>query len=87
MYKLVYYFRKTRGLASKKHEYERYVENGGWRLRRHAIHYISEILKQDYIKAGYATETIVGGIYLYKSEKTEQGDRIVTEIEIKAEKV
>lgn len=88
MYKLVYYFKRTEGLVSEKRDYERYEdESTKFRLRRNAIHFISEILKQDYIKAGYAAETIVGGISLYKSEKAEYGDRMITEIMIKAEKV
>lgn len=88
MYTLVYYFKKTKGLASKERDYERYEdESTRFRLRRNAIHYISEILKQDYIKEGYTTEPVVGGISLYKSEKNEYGDRMITEIMIKAEKV
>lgn len=86
MYQLVYYIKRTEGLAAKEKEYERYEQNVVFRLRRNAIHYISEILKQDYISEGFAAEPRVGGIYLYKSEKTEQGDRKITEIIIKAEK-
>lgn len=87
MYKLVYYIKRTEGLTSKEQKFERYENDVyGFRLRRNAIHFISEILKQDYIKAGYAAETIAGGISLYKSEKTEYGDRMITEIMIKAEK-
>ena len=35
---------------------------------------------------GFATEPRVGGIYCYKSEKTAQGERKITEIIIKVEK-
>ena len=87
MYQLVYYIKKTKGLTSKEQEYERYENDVVFRLRRNAIHYISEILKQDYISEGYAAETRVGGIYLYKNERTAAGDREITEIIIKAEKV
>lgn len=87
MYQLVYYIKRTEGLTSKEQEYKRYEKDIVFRLRRNAIHYISEILKQDYIAEGYAAETRVGGIYLYKSKKTAQGDREITEIIIKAEKV
>lgn len=87
MYKLVYYIKKTEGLAFKEQEYNRYEQESVFRLRRDALRYIQEILKQDYIAQGYATEDRKGGIYLYKSESTEQGDREITEIIIKAEKV
>lgn len=86
MYKLVYYIKRTEGLTSKEQEYNRYEKEEAFRLRRNAIHYIQEILKQDYIAQGYAAEERVGGIYLYKSERTEYGDLEVTEIMIKAEK-
>lgn len=86
MYKLVYYIKRTEGLTSKEQEYKRYEKEGVFRLRKNAIHYIREILKQDYIGQGYATEERVGGIYLYKNERTTQGDREITEIIIKAEK-
>ena len=86
MYKLVYYIKRTEGLTSKEQEYKRYEKEGMFRLRRNALHYIQEILKQDYIAQGYASEPRVGGIYLYKSERTKQGDREITEIIIKAEK-
>lgn len=86
MYQIVYYIKRTEGLTSKEQEYNRYESEEKFRLRRNAVHYIQEILKQDYIAQGYATEPRVGGIYLYKSERTEHGDLEVTEIMIKAEK-
>ena len=87
MYKLVYYIKRTEGLTSKEQEYKRYEKNGEkFRLRRNALHYVLEILQQDYIKQGYATEVGVGGIYCYKSGRNEQGDREITEIMIIVEK-
>lgn len=86
MYKLVYYIKRTEGLTSKEQEFNRYEKEVEFRLRRNALRYIQEILKQDYIAQGYAAEPRVGGIYLYKSERTSQGDLEVTEIIIKAEK-
>jgi hypothetical protein len=88
MYKVVYYIKRTEGLTLKEQEYKRYENNNAkFRLRRNALHYITEIVRSEYIKNGYATEAIVGGIYCYKSEKTANGDREITEMLIKAEKV
>lgn len=87
MYKLVYYIKKTEGLTSKEQEYKRYERNGEeFRLRRNALHYVMDIVKEEYIGEGYATEPRVGGIYCYKSERTAKGDREITEIMVKVEK-
>lgn len=87
MYRLVYYIKRTEGLTSKEQEFKRYESNGEeFRLRRNALHYVLEILQQDYRSQGYATEQRVGGIYCYKNERTAQGDREITEIIIKVEK-
>lgn len=87
MYKLVYYIKKTEGLTSKEQEYKRYERNSEeFRLRRNALHYVLDIIQQEYIGEGYATEPRVGGIYCYKSIKTAQGDREITEIMVKVEK-
>lgn len=86
MYQIVYYIKVTDGLSSKKQEYNRYKTAGTFRLRRNALHYIIEILKQDYIEQGFAADQIVGGIYCFKNEKTAVGDRKITEIMVKAEK-
>lgn len=87
MYKVVYYIKRTEGLTSKEQEYKRYESNNAnFRLRKNALHYISDIMQNEYREEGYATEPRVGGIYCYKSEKTANGDREITEILIKAEK-
>ena len=87
MYRLVYYIKRTEGLTSKEQEYRRYVSNSEeFRLRRDALHYVLEILQEDYRNQGYATEPRVGGFYGYKSEKTANGDREITEVMIKVEK-
>lgn len=84
MYKIVYYYRET--VDNRRNEYNRNETEGKFRLRRNAMHYIREILKQDYIEQGFAIEQIVGGIYCYNSEKIENGGRKIIEIAIKAEK-
>lgn len=86
MYQIVYYIKTTNGLSYKEQEYSRHETAGAFRLRRNALHYVIEILKQDYIEQGFAADQIVGGIYCYKSEKTAQGDRKITEIMVKVEK-
>ena len=87
MYTLVHYFKQTEGLASKEQDYQRNDNNGEvFRLRRDALHFVLEIVQQEYRDLGFATEPRVGGIYCFKSEKTAQGDRKITEIIIKVEK-
>jgi hypothetical protein len=84
----VYYIKRTEGLTAKEQEYKRYESNSAeFRLRKNALHYILDIMQSEYRANGYATEARVGGIYCYKSEKTANGDREITEILIKAEKV
>lgn len=83
MYQLVYYYRETTGSVVVKREYR----SNEFRLRRNALHYLLEIVQSDYRADGYGTEQIVGGINCYKSEKTENGGRKITEITIKVEKV
>lgn len=82
MYKLVYYYKETTG--SKVIE-RKYVGEE-FRLKRRALHFLREIVKECYINDDYATEDIVGGLNCYKSEKTVEGNRKVTEILIKIEK-
>lgn len=84
MYALVYYYKETEGLASKEKEYHR---GEVFRLRKNALHYVLDIVQQDYRNLGFATGIMVGGIYCYKSEITDKGNRKITEIEIKIEKV
>lgn len=86
MYKLNYYSKITEGLASKEQEYE-YLGTGEiFRLRRNALHYLFETVQSEYNSMGYGTEKKVGGLYCYKSEKTEKGDRRIIEMLIKVEK-
>ena len=86
MYKLNYYIKQTESLSSKEQDYE-YLRTGEFfRLRRNALHYLLDTVQNEYKSMGYATEARVGGIYCYKSEKTAQGDRRLTEILIKVER-
>lgn len=84
MYKIVEYHRVTTGSEVFENQYENSDE---FRLRRSALHYVVDSLQSDYKEAGYATETRVGGIFCYKSEKTEKEVRKITEILIKVEKI
>ena len=83
MYTLIYNVRETEGNKVSEREYR----GEEWRLRRTALNYLREIVRESYIENGYGTENIVGGIQCYKSEKTNKDERKITEIRIKVEKV
>ena len=57
-----------------------------FRLRRNALHYLFDIVQNEYRERGYATEVRVGSLYCYKSDKTDKGNRKIIEILIKVEK-
>ena len=86
MYKLNYYSKKAENLSNKEQNYEYLGMGEFFRLRRNALHYLFDIVQNEYKAMGYATEVRVGSLYCYKSVKTAQGDRKVTEILIKVEK-
>lgn len=86
MYKLNYYGRLTEGLASKEQSFEYTGTGESFRLRRNALHYLFDIVQNEYRAMDYATEKRVGSLYCYKSEKTDEGDRKIMEIIIKVEK-
>ena len=83
MYKIVEHQTITNGTEVFKNESE-YIKS--FRLRRNALHFVLEIMQNDYRKEGYGTEPVVGGISCYKSEKTSKGKRVITEVIIKVEK-
>lgn len=88
MYQIVYYNRITENLNAESQEFQRREnKNEKFRLRRTALHYVFECLEGFYRNSGYATEKIVGGINCYKSEKTDNGNRKITEIRVKVEKL
>jgi hypothetical protein len=84
MYTLIYYVTETKGTEVIEREYHYSDE---YRLRRNALHYLREIVQNDYREEGYATSLLAGGLYCIKSEKTDKGERKTTEIRIKVEKV
>lgn len=86
MYRLVYYRKITEGLSNKEKEYEYCFTGETFRLRKNALHYLLEIVQNEYKAIGYATEVRVGSIYCYRSEKTAQGDRKIIEFLIKVER-
>lgn len=86
MYKLNYYSRSIADNADKEQKFE-YIGMGEFfRLRRNALHYLFDIVQNEYRESGYATEVRVGSLYCYKSDKTDKGNRKIIEILIKVEK-
>lgn len=86
MYKLNYYCKLTESLSSKEQKYEYLGMGEYFRLRRNALHYLFDIVQNEYKAMGFATEERVGSLYCHKGEKTAQGDRKITEIIIKVER-
>ena len=84
MYILNYYVTESEGNKVSENEYS---NNEEFRLRKNALHYLWEIVQSNYRKCGYATSHFVGGLYCYKSEITDKGERKVKEIRIKVERV
>lgn len=86
MYKLNYYEKSIADNENKEQKFE-YIGMGEFfRLRRNALHYLYDIVQNEYKEQGYATEVRVGSLYCYKSKKTDEGNRMITEILIKVEK-
>lgn len=86
MYKLNYYSRTIADNANEEQKFE-YISTGEFfRLRRNALHYLFDIVQNNYRESGYTTEVRVGSLYCYKSNKTVEGDRKIIEILIKVEK-
>lgn len=86
MYKLNYYGRTFADNANEEQKFKSFDMGESFRLRRNALHYLFEIVQNEYRERGYATEVRVGSLYCYKSEKTDDGNRKITEILIKVEK-
>ena len=86
MYKLNYYTRTIADNADKEQKFEYFGMGEFFRLRRNALHYLFDIVQNEYRERGYATEVRVGSLYCYKSDKTAEGNRKITEILIKVEK-
>ena len=86
MYKLNYYSKQTESLSSKEQNYEYLGMGEFFRLRKNALHHLFEIVQRDYREQGWATEVGIGCLHCYKSKKTAEGKREITEILIKVEK-
>jgi hypothetical protein len=82
MYTLVYRRKETEGSNIVKSAYT----SGDFRLKKNALHYLWEIVQNEYREMGYATEIKVGGLYCYTSCKHAQGERKIIEEWIKVEK-
>lgn len=83
MYKLNYYGKST---AENGKTFKYQIEGECFRLRKNALHYLFDMVQSDYREKGYATEERVGGLYCYKSKKTNGSDRKISEVIIKVEK-
>lgn len=82
MYKVVYYHKETIGKEVELNV----VEGDTFRLRRNALHFILDIIQNDYREDGWGTEPIKGGVSCYKSIKTDNRDRKLKEVKIVVEK-
>lgn len=83
MYTLVYYVRQKKG----NEVFENIYVGEEYRLRNNALHYLREIVQNDYRENGYGTEERVGSIYCNKSKLNKKGEREIEEVLIKVEKV
>lgn len=79
MYTLYYYYTETTSSNVKEREYE----SGKFRLRRDALKFVLQNVKNIYKKIGYTTTPIVGGLYCFKHERTEEGEYKLIELRIK----
>ena len=86
MYKLNYYGRSIGDNADKEQKFEYFGIGEFFRLRRNALHYLFDIVQNEYRERGYETEVRVGSLYCYKSDKTNDKKRKIIEILIKVEK-
>lgn len=86
MYKLNYYSKTIADNAKGEQKFEYNTEGERFRLRRNALHYLFDMVQNEYKEKGYATEKRVGGLYCYKSVKTAEGSRKIIEILIKVER-
>ena len=86
MYKLNNYARTITNNADKEQDFEYLGMTEFFRLKKNALHYLFDIIQNEYRNQGWATEVRVGSLYCYKSKITAEGKREVTEILIKVEK-
>ena len=82
MYKLNYYGRSIADNADKEQKFEYFGMGEFFRLRRNALHYLFDIVQNEYKERGYATEVRVGSLYCYKSTKGRKGINLCAQIVI-----
>lgn len=86
MYKLVYNYKETE--EDKVLVEKEYFFGDTFRLKRFAVHYLLDIIQNEYIEEGYGTEQITGGaIYCYKTELTAEKKRKAIEWTICVKKI
>ena len=83
MYKLNYY---GKSIAENGETFKYQIEGECFRLRRNALRYLFDLVQSDYREKGYNTEERSGSLLCYKSEKTNEDNRKISEIVIKVEK-
>lgn len=86
MYKLNYYKKSITDNEVNQEKFDYLGMGEFFRLRRNALNYLYDVVQSEYREQGYATEKRVGGLYCYKSCKTTEEKREITEILIKVEK-
>lgn len=82
MYTLVYYVRRTEGEEVYENEYP----GEEFRLKKNALHFLREILREGFIENGYTVEDIKNGLNCYKSKKNAKGVRETINTRIRIEK-
>lgn len=84
MYQIIYYYRET--IDGRRNPMRKFQNKAEFRLRRNALHYIREIVQNEFREKDFGTEEIKGGINCYKSEKIENGGIKIINITIVIEK-
>lgn len=87
MYQLVYFYKYTvDNRTNVDTDYNDGYRSAKFRLKRNALHFLREIIQNEYRENGFATEETKSGINCYKSEKIENDGIKIVEITIKVEK-
>lgn len=86
MYTLNYYSKSITDNVKRRQVFEYNGEGETFRLRKDALHYLYDIVQNEYRERGYTTVKRVGSLYCYKSVKMAEKNRKIIEILIKVEK-
>ena len=86
MYKLNYYRKSFVDNVDKEKRLEYKGVGETFRLRKNALHYLYDIVQNEYREKGYTIEERKGSLHCYKSIETPEEDRRTIEIVIKVEK-